>query len=275
MSKIAFIVEGDKTEKTIIKNLLDNYMNSNNFEEFDIEEIILPVGTNIYTLYKKMKEYDFFEDVDIINIVQDIFKNRNSNKNDDYNKVKEYKKDTFGEIYLFFDYDRHANDVENHDEIINDMLNIFDNETENGKLFISYPMIEAIKDISNEICDDLNKCTVKIEEFSKYKKIVSDRSRKTDFRKYDENTWKFIIQNFIFKSNCLFDNYDNINYNFYLNNINPKNIFEKQYIKFVISKKSVMILSAIPEFIIDYLGEKVFNELISDDIFSNIIKCVE
>lgn len=275
MSKIAFIVEGDKTEKTIIKNLLDNYMNSNNFEEFDIEEIILPVGTNIYTLYKKMKEYDFFEDVDIINIVQDIFKNRNSNKNDDYNKVKEYKKDTFGEIYLFFDYDRHANDVENHDEIINDMLNIFDNETENGKLFISYPMIEAIKDISNEICDDLNKCTVKIEEFSKYKKIVSDRSKKTDFRKYDENTWKFIIQNFIFKSNCLFDNYDSINYNFYLNNINPKNIFEKQYIKFVISKKSVMILSAIPEFIIDYLGEKVFNELISDDIFSNIIKCVE
>lgn len=212
MSKIAFIVEGEKTEKKILKNLLDNYMNSNNFKELNIEEIILPVGTNIYTLYKKMIEYDFYEDVDIINIVQDLFKNRNNKNEDEFNQIKEYKKDTFGEIYLFFDYDRHANDVENHDNIIKDMLDIFDNETENGKLFISYPMIEAIKDISNEICDDFNKCTVEIKNFSEYKKIVSSRSKKTDFRKYDKTTWKFIIQNFIFKSNCLFDNLDNIDF---------------------------------------------------------------
>ena len=76
MSKIAFIVEGKKTEKVVIKSFMDNFMNSNNFDELDIEEIVLPMETNIYTLYKKMKEYDFFEDLDVINIIEEVFKSK-------------------------------------------------------------------------------------------------------------------------------------------------------------------------------------------------------
>lgn len=34
-----------------------------------------------------------------------------------------------------------SNEVEN---VIEEMLNVFSNETENGKMYISYPMVEAI-----------------------------------------------------------------------------------------------------------------------------------
>ena len=66
-------------------------MNSNNFDELEYEEIVLPMETNIYTLYKKMKEYDFFEDLDIINIIEEVFKLKGKS-------FEGYKKNTFGEI---------------------------------------------------------------------------------------------------------------------------------------------------------------------------------
>ena len=265
MSKIAFIVEGKKTEKVVIKSFMDNFMNSNNFDELDIEEIVLPMETNIYTLYKKMKEYDFFEDLDIINIIEEVFKSKGKS-------FEGYKKDTFGEIYLFFDYDRHANDVDNHDDIIDEMLDIFDNETENGKLFISYPMIEAVKDFSDEICKESDECRIRIEDFSKYKNLVSKRAAKTDFRKYDKDTWKFIINNFIVKTSCLFDKRYDYNYDFYINNVFPRSIYDKQMDKFFKVDSSVMILSAIPEFIIDYLGRRVFEDNFRYKYCDNYIK---
>ena len=135
-----------------------------------------------------------------------------------------------------------------------------DNETENGKLFISYPMIEAVKDFSDEICKEYDECRIRIEDFSKYKNLVSKRAAKTDFRKYDKDTWKFIINNFIVKTSCLFDQRYDYNYDFYIRNVFPKSIYDNQMEKFFKVDSSVMILSAVPEFIIDYLGRSVFEE---------------
>ena len=95
MSKIAFIVEGKKTEKVVIKSFMDNFMNSNNFDELDIEEIVLPMETNIYTLYKKMKEYDFFEDLDIINIIEEVFKSKGKS-------FEGYEKKILLERFIYF-----------------------------------------------------------------------------------------------------------------------------------------------------------------------------
>ena len=152
------------------------------------------------------------------------------------------------------------------------MLDIFDNETENGKLFISYPMIEAVKDFSDEICKEYDECRIRIEDFSKYKNLVSKRAAKTDFRKYDKDTWKFIINNFIVKTSCLFDKRYDYNYDFYINNVFPRSIYDKQMDKFFKVDSSVMILSAIPEFIIDYLGRRVFEDNFRYKYCDNYIK---
>ena len=51
------------------------------------------------------------------------------------------------EIFLFFDYD-FLNSQLSLDEInrrVEEMLTLFDDETDNGKLYINYPMIESIR----------------------------------------------------------------------------------------------------------------------------------
>ena len=90
-------------------------------------------------LWKKLKADDF--DTDIIEVL------RESNK-----KIREQleglSRDDFSEVFLFFDYDVHQTNLGKADDgdVINQMLESFDNETENGKLYISYPMVEALRD---------------------------------------------------------------------------------------------------------------------------------
>ena len=63
-------------------------------------------------------------------------------------------RDDFSEVFLFFDYDAHQTNLGKSDDVdvINQMLESFDNETENGKLYISYPMVEALRDFEADKC---------------------------------------------------------------------------------------------------------------------------
>ena len=49
------------------------------------------------------------------------------------------------------------------------MLQSFDNETENGKLYISYPMVEALRDYKPGICGDRTDCFVATTDMKEYK----------------------------------------------------------------------------------------------------------
>ena len=62
----------------------------------------------------------------------------------------------FSEVYLFFDYDGHHNNIPKKlsgKDALEEMLETFNNETELGKLYVSYPMVEAIKEISADTRD--------------------------------------------------------------------------------------------------------------------------
>lgn len=89
------------------------------------------------------------------------------------------------------------------------MLKHFNNETENGKLYISYPMVEALKDLKKDPKECFESCFVYLNEFTNYKNLVS----KKDFvqiKKYSKDDWNYIIIINIFKANCLINNLDNI-----------------------------------------------------------------
>ena len=83
-------------------------------------------------------------------------------------KLKDFKRSDFAQIYLFFDYDGHATNAS--DKKITELLSFFNEETEKGKLYISYPMVESFKHIeSTDEFEDLKvPCKVKID----YKKLV-------------------------------------------------------------------------------------------------------
>lgn len=137
----AFIVEGEAREPLIIDNISKVFFAHGNFKI-----ITLPAGQNIYMLWKKLKEDDF--DTDIIEVLREEHEELEE-------QLAGLSRDDFSEVYLFFDYDGHQNNLAEDDDenVLDQMLISFDNETENGKLYISYPMVEALRDFESGVCE--------------------------------------------------------------------------------------------------------------------------
>lgn len=277
--KIAFVIEGNKTEPQIIYNIKEYF-----FKGLDVVPIILPNATNIYTLWEKIKEDD--EETDIIEIVKEEAlkqdQNQSMKKIDRMNKIdfRKMNRDEFSEVYLFFDYDGHNDNLpkdKNPNDVLKSMLKTFDNETENGKMYISYPMVEAIKDYSiDTICHEQNNCFSNISIGRNYKKQVSDYALINDFKRLDIIGWKFIIQKYINSCYCLLDIDYSLTKKEFVNRVTPTLIFDKQRHKYINRYGYIMVLSAFPEFLIDYFKEEVLERYLnSTKLFDRklIIEC--
>ena len=136
-------------------------------------------------------------------------------------------------------------------QAIADMLTVFDNETEFGKLYISYPMIEAIRDLSLDGCHTYSEeCTIDNNELITYKNVSGENNPLGDIKKYNKETWQQIIEIFALRVSCLFSLSSVIGFDMYKKCISPKTIYERQEQKYLPVK--TFILSAVPEFILDY-----------------------
>lgn len=130
---ILFVFEGKKREPDIFRTL--EYL----FFPKGLN-IICSFGNNIYELYRQMKELE--NDGDIVSLLREINKGKPDNPFTD-----DMKSSDFSEIFLFFDYDFQNRNItlEQMNNQISQMLSLFNDETDQGKLYINYPMIEAIR----------------------------------------------------------------------------------------------------------------------------------
>ena len=153
---------------------------------------------------------------------------------------------------MFFDYDAHQTNLkkENDEDVVARMLESFDNETENGKLYISYPMVEALRDFEPGVCGNNDSCYVKLDVVNNYKQISTERSVFSQFNKYDFDIWKEIIDIFAMKVSCLWDDSDVMEYEQYTQNVSPDSVYELE--KKLVHDKGIFVLSAFPEFLVDY-----------------------
>ncbi|HJE02777.1 MAG TPA: hypothetical protein K8U92_02785 [Aliarcobacter thereius] len=234
-SYILMIFEGEKTEPQILKSLEKYFLN-------DKEQIIIKsvYGTTIYSLYKEFIYQDEFDDdLDTFNLL----KERNSDLDD-------ISKEQISQIYLFFDYDKQASNSS--DEYLEKMLEVFDNETEKGKLYISYPMVEAIKHLKagSDFKDTVAKCS------STYKNIVEqDCDEKfKHFYRFSEENWSYIVKEHSKKANYILS--DKFIYPTSL--ISQKDIFVKQKEKHK-NEEIVFVIGSFPIFLLDYYGIKILN----------------
>lgn len=122
--KILFLVEG-KSESKSVKNIAEKMfsLTKENYE-------IVSNDTVIYELFKKLRNDPDLSLVGYLKAEGKITL-----------KPGELSKEAFSQIYLIFDFDPHYGEYS--DDGIREMLRFFDNETENGKLYINYPMFEA------------------------------------------------------------------------------------------------------------------------------------
>lgn len=124
---ILFIFEGAEREPRVFKTLERLFFGKE-------ERLVCSFGNNIYELYRQLRAFD--GEGDIVSILRE----------NNAQLPSGVKSSDFSEIYLFFDYDfQNTNlNLEEMNERLREMLELFDNETDNGKLYISYPMVESL-----------------------------------------------------------------------------------------------------------------------------------
>lgn len=125
---ILFVFEGGKAEPMVFDSIGKLFLSG--------EEVrVVSCRYDLPTLYKNLKLHDY----DLFRILP--FKENGIS-------LPEGKRvDTlFSQIFLFFDYDfQNRIGLARLNTILTEMLEYFDDETDNGKLYINYPMVESLK----------------------------------------------------------------------------------------------------------------------------------
>jgi len=237
-NSILFVFEGSKTEEQITNNLTQFFVNENT-------NVQCAFCADVYQLYEKI-----YNDPDLDMFT--ILKNRAQNDV----ILSGFKRNDFAEIYLFFDYDGHATNAS--DQIILDLVQFFDEETDAGKIYISYPMVESIKHLSSSI--DFENLKVAAKENINYKNLVHTDGADylQDLSSLTIENWKEIIEMHLKKMNFIV----NDSFSIPLSLITQFAIFRNQLSKYIDNDSTIAVLSAFPIFIFDYYGyDKIFRLL--------------
>lgn len=244
-AKILVILEGEQPEGNTLARLQRAFPD----ELADLSEDLVKIvyTSNIYALYNALKEDDEF--LDVVEVLKERFPSNDSLQN--------IQRDEVSQIFLFFDLDIHGTSLEDSCKQLSELLEFFDNETENGKLFLSYPMVESIN-----ICDSTTGLMSDDRKFFKiedcrdggFKNFVNDLNRdsKTICRANSRDNWtkicKFNYEKAQWLKNCCSDNLETA-----LKGMAQPSIFESQK-KFMLGEGTIATLSAFPFFFLEYLG---------------------
>ncbi len=237
MSNILFVFEGENTEDKLVNSLTKYFFKDKIF-------IKCAFCAEIYQLHRAISSD---ADLDTFSLLKEIPINKEA--------LSGYNRDDFAEIYMFFDYDGHSTLAD--DDSLEQMLEMFNEETGTGKLFISYPMVESLKHLSSKI--DFKLLKVNAKKNIRYKQIVGSESDNEylHFSKYSKETWKIIVENHLNKMNYIVNNL----FDFPNNNYSQSIIFKHQREKYINIDSTVSVLSGFPIFIYDYYGNKTLEVL--------------
>ena len=239
-NNILFVFEGEKTEKQIADSFTKCFPDKNMVVQS-------AYCTTIYNLYNKISKD---EDLDTFSLLKEI----------SYNKeiLEPYNRNDFAEVYLFFDYDGHTSSADD-GKLVN-ILDFFNEETEFGKIFINYPMVESIKHYSELI--DFKELKVDAKKNIKYKNIVHNVCKKEflHFHLYTQKIWSQLIELHLKKMNYI----TNGNYILPTENSSQNDIFSKQLEKYINIDSTIAVLSSFPIFLFDYYGYNYIFKILSE-----------
>jgi hypothetical protein len=253
---ILFVFEGAEREPRIFRTLERLFFGEG-------ECIVCSFGNNIYELYRQLQELD--GDGDIVSVLRE-------NKADGL-PVGVLSSD-FSEIYLFFDYDfqNENHTLEEMNRRLKEMLALFDNETDNGKLYVSYPMVESLC-YTKELPDDhffeysIKRCDCVEHSFKDLAAAFSfygsfdfielpdqghHEAGKREIERVRKN-WILLINQHSAKANyicsghcCLPEDKETVS---------QQKVFEAQLSKYLAIDDSVAILNAFPLFLFEFFKE--------------------
>lgn len=247
-SKILLIVEGEVAEPRILGSESHGLLSL-----IGADYEIIPFSNPIYELYEAYKNDEYDDLVSYLRLEKGL-------------KIEEdvLSKNAFSAIYLIFDFE--PQDHKYTDEKIKDLLSIFNNETELGKLYINYPMVEAYYDLESLPDLNYNKKTIQLEGLNgkKYKKIV--------------NTTTCLKKNKITNKELCHIIMHNYNKAKFISNIKNKYIdyfaILDSQLKLKQEKNKIYVLSTFPLLVMDYNFDRTM-EILKMKLKDNFIEINE
>ena len=264
--KILFIVEGKVAEPKVINSIL----RSMGYQENQIYSY----KTNIYSLYSHlMKEYGDEKDYDLFSFICELELQKDKK---DQDSIVQARRNEFSAIYLFFDLDAHnipggskfsgqRPDVKGNIEKVQKLVETFDNESELGKLYISYPMVESLT-MYHRICYDkicfykFKAGTNKSKNGKKFKTICNGDIRShllSDEFSEKDIEWLKIYHLLLCRE--IFE-IDIVDYQTFRSLVETRTVLSKQY-ESVESNELIYVYSGIAEWVLNYIKEDVFPDI--------------
>ena len=162
--KVLLVVEGIKQEVQLFKALFRCF-------ELDLEYEIYSYNTNIYDLYERMFLDGDEEDLSLLGVLKE-----RANETDKVLFDQDYS-----DVLLVFDYDPQDNRFSH--ARLEEMQAYFNESTDNGKLYINYPMVEACKHFKKLPDEEFFNRSVAIGDIPDYKQIASRESKYQNFER--------------------------------------------------------------------------------------------
>lgn len=252
---ILFIFEGERREVMLFKSIEHLFFPRPN------DNIICSFGNNIYELYRQMLSLS--DGADIIGVMKE------NGKLDTDCEISD-----FSDVFLFFDLDIHNQnqDLDESRHQLKQMLDFFDNETENGRLYVNYPMIESIYHTDRLPDPNYLEYTVGIDECDGYKRIARDfgpysnldhlcvnerNLSRPDIVNKAKDNWLHLIDMNVAKSARLC-NVSPVSTDI-KELIGQNHVFANQDRKHIVPNREVAVLNSFPLFLFDYFKPGVLS----------------
>lgn len=250
---ILFVLEGEKREPKILNSIRSLF-----FRKQDKQNELVIIHTyesNFHSLYKKLKDNDW----DLIPVLKKQLKERNDST------LADYREEDFAEKYLIFDYDFHDsnNPTEKLNKELDELLTFFNEETEHGKLYINYPMVEAIRYTKKLPDPKFYTYTIARADCNEFKKISHEfchygndgffcvNAKTIEARKNAALTnWELLKEQNVAKANYICNGDNSLPKK--KGDVSQYKIFDAQLKNYVIPNGEVSILSAFPLFLYEY-----------------------
>ncbi|MBD0402927.1 hypothetical protein [Flammeovirga sp. EKP202] len=241
MSKnILFVFEGEQE-----KEIFNTFISKIKINDFSV---CCAYCTTIYQLYREIKDD---EDLDLFVLLKDIEGNREV--------LEGYLRDDFAEIYLFFDYDGHAPIASDND--LDSIIDLFSEETDHGKIYINYPMVESLKHYNPKQFKFSELTTsIQLPKGTSYKGIVNSQClhELKKLENFGYKQWQIVVDIHLKKANLLV----NGEYSMPTYMVGQKEIFECQRLSYIDPNNEVFILNSFPLFLFEYHGFDVITKFL-------------
>ncbi len=262
---ILFVFEGTEREPTLFRTLEYLFFPKGN------RNIICSFGNNIYNLYKRINGKDGFSE-DLVSVLRQDARNKHDNPLKEFSKTSD-----FSEVFLFFDYDCHNQNKTNTlsfadlNRQLKELLSFFDDETDNGKLYINYPMIESIRYTKQLPDSDYFSYTMPVAESCDFKTKANEFSfyKNFDFIEFRSgqkskelkipvkeriaeirNNWNLLKVQNVQKANLICTGNKDMPVS--KDAVAQQEIFVSQLKKYVNANNTVAVLNAFPLFLYEY-----------------------